>query len=162
MPLAKRLFLDRENTFATAAADSFLLLLDSFPDMDDYHKGFYFITLSSSYHYSDGMYSEGLCAAGFDYVLHHEEEFLNYFIGKGKLSEQVLNIWSTICAGELRLQNDTASTNNFIKAMWKPGLTLDQNEILSAFMYYDAILTRNDGIPYFRKVKDWKELVPPR
>ncbi|MBS1595007.1 MAG: hypothetical protein JST90_11865 [Bacteroidetes bacterium] len=137
--LVKDIYLDKPSLFSSSNDFSFLTILDSFPKMDTYHKGFYFVTIAKSYHRADGAYAEGLGAAGLSYVRDHRKEFANYFIGRGKLPDIYIELWSNICCLEysLLLDNDKASADNFISSILEKGLSADETDRMMSF---DALL----------------------
>ncbi|MCW3127560.1 MAG: hypothetical protein JWO03_3218 [Bacteroidetes bacterium] len=94
--LAKDIYQDKPWELSNENGVLLLSILDSFPKMNESIQGFYFVVIAKSKDKSDGFYSEGLGAGGKDYVDNHLRNFLNFFIGKGKLPDTYLEKWVDI------------------------------------------------------------------
>ena len=107
--LAKDIYLDKPWKLSNENGQLLLTIVDSFSKMDKAVQGFYFVVIAKSKDKSDGFYSEGLGAAGKDYIDTHLLEFLNYFIGHGKLSPVYLDKYADIYWLEQAIVSDNDS-----------------------------------------------------
>jgi hypothetical protein len=103
LPIVKEIYQDKPWKLSSQNADLLSALLDSLPRMPEPDRAFYFVVIAKTLDKADGAYAEALGYAGKEYIDNNLPEFLNYFIGEGKLPSIYLQKWSGIVSNEVEL-----------------------------------------------------------
>jgi hypothetical protein len=102
--LAKDIYLDKD--WSLSNDNEALALLDSLTAKNKESRPFYFKVVTKTHKKSDGYFSEGLGAAGKQYVENNTKEFVSNFDNQGCFTANDMTIWADILILEFSISGD--------------------------------------------------------